>query len=231
MPTKAQIAANRRNSQLSTGPRSDAGKAASRANALRSGLYAEALVIPGEEAAAFDTLVAEYYAQFQPATAAERDLVDTLVRNQWLIRRVYRIETDLWHRMLDDKIDAFRSPQPHGPPSIAFAFRHFDNELSRIQARLNALDRSYHRTLNQLRALAAARPAEIPAETPEPAAEPSPEPTESTATSPQIGFVPSNPLEPAPPASAPQPPTPGPRPLGFGPRPRPTFGGPPRGML
>jgi hypothetical protein len=38
MPSNRQIAANRKNAKKSTGPRSDAGRAASRSNALRHGL-------------------------------------------------------------------------------------------------------------------------------------------------------------------------------------------------
>ena len=46
-----EIEANRRNSQLSTGPRSPEGKAVSRFNALKSGINAKAEVIRGEDAA------------------------------------------------------------------------------------------------------------------------------------------------------------------------------------
>ena len=48
MATLAQIHANRLNAQSSTGPRSDQGKAASRFNALKHGIEARSLVIPGE---------------------------------------------------------------------------------------------------------------------------------------------------------------------------------------
>ena len=50
MATEQQIAANRANAQLSTGPRTDAGKAASSTNALRHGLASRGLIIlPGQE--------------------------------------------------------------------------------------------------------------------------------------------------------------------------------------
>jgi len=50
MATERQIAANRENAQLSTGPRTDAGKAASSNNALRHGLASRGLIIlPGQE--------------------------------------------------------------------------------------------------------------------------------------------------------------------------------------
>lgn len=46
MASQLQIEANRRNSQFSTGPRSPEVKAASRFNALKAGIDAEAQVIP-----------------------------------------------------------------------------------------------------------------------------------------------------------------------------------------
>ena len=49
MATEKQIEANRRNSQLSTGPRTDAGKSISRMNALKSGLHAVSHVIRSED--------------------------------------------------------------------------------------------------------------------------------------------------------------------------------------
>ena len=48
MTSEKGRAANQRNAQNSTGPSSVEGKAASRMNALKSGLYAKSLVIRGE---------------------------------------------------------------------------------------------------------------------------------------------------------------------------------------
>jgi hypothetical protein len=49
MSSPAQILANRANAQESTGPRSAEGKAASRFNALKHGLDARSIVLPGED--------------------------------------------------------------------------------------------------------------------------------------------------------------------------------------
>jgi hypothetical protein len=48
MASEAQMAANRRNALLSTGPKTAAGKEISRVNALRHGLAARQLVALGE---------------------------------------------------------------------------------------------------------------------------------------------------------------------------------------
>ena len=66
MATPAQIAANRANAQKSTGPTSAEGKSISRFNALKHGLDAQSLIIPGEDPAAYDALAADYRDEFAP---------------------------------------------------------------------------------------------------------------------------------------------------------------------
>jgi len=48
----AQLSANRANALRSTGPKTDEGKARSRANALKHGLTGEGIVLPTEDAEA-----------------------------------------------------------------------------------------------------------------------------------------------------------------------------------
>jgi|SRR5271157_4272264 len=78
MATDKQIHANRRNAQKSTGPRTARGKAASRWNALKSGIDAQLEILPGEDPQAHATLVQSFRDAHQPADPAERDLVDAL---------------------------------------------------------------------------------------------------------------------------------------------------------
>jgi hypothetical protein len=66
MATAAQIAAHRLNAQKSTGPRTPEGKAASSFNALKHGMDAASIVIPGEDPAEYDTLASDYHRQFHP---------------------------------------------------------------------------------------------------------------------------------------------------------------------
>ena len=70
-----KIEANRRNAQHSTGPTTDAGKRASRMNALTHGLLAKEVVITRgddkEDERAFSQLLEELQAQFQPVGIGE----------------------------------------------------------------------------------------------------------------------------------------------------------------
>jgi hypothetical protein len=96
MTTWRQIAANRRNAEKSTGPRTEAGKRRTRRNALRHGLCVETVVEileDIEDYKAFETAIAsEYDAQ----SVVERELVLRLASLLWRIRRATGIETALF---------------------------------------------------------------------------------------------------------------------------------------
>jgi hypothetical protein len=100
MASPAQIEANRRNAQMSTGPRSGEGKAAARLNALKHGADARSPVLPGEDPAALEALTVEYRRHYHPAGPEETFLVETLIQADWNRRRYARIETELANRLL-----------------------------------------------------------------------------------------------------------------------------------
>ena len=72
MATEAQTAANRRNAQNSTGPKTPAGKTRSRRNALKHGLYAESGIIPGECSDDFLELIEAYQERFDPKAKSKK---------------------------------------------------------------------------------------------------------------------------------------------------------------
>ena len=92
MRTEAQIQASRENGALSRGPVTDAGKAASSMNSLRSGIYAEAEIIKGESPADLETLTREFYEEYDPQTPTDRALVDNVIRSTWNLRRLARAD-------------------------------------------------------------------------------------------------------------------------------------------
>src|SRR5580692_12775815 len=94
--TFKQQAASRANAQKSTGPRTSTGKAQSRFNALKHGIYAVHQIMFDEKSEDLVELAAEYHEQYNPTDAKQRFLVDTLVANEWRLRRMRRVEAELW---------------------------------------------------------------------------------------------------------------------------------------
>jgi beta-xylosidase len=82
MATPKQTAAHRTNARKSTGPRTPAGKAVSRFNALKHGIYAVHRIMFDEKPEDLAELSAEYHEHHSPANSDESFLVDTLVHNQ-----------------------------------------------------------------------------------------------------------------------------------------------------
>ena len=90
--TEKKAQANRKNAQKSTGPKSREGKARVALNAVKHGLRAEHLVLPGEDAAAFDAMLASWMDDWGPPTDARRVLVEQAVAHAWRLRRCLKAE-------------------------------------------------------------------------------------------------------------------------------------------
>ena len=210
MSTIRQIEANRLNAKKCTGPRSAEGKARSSMNALKSGIDANSRIIRGEKAEDLTTLAAEYHTRWIPTTPEQRMLVDTLVFNEWLQRRMATVEAQLWQ---DNKADySFEESIWAGQ-----AFGRGSRDFERLQRRLNAIQRNYRTALQDLRRLQTEEAAESQAAeqaeqatqpdplsvSPAPPTPPTPDPQQNQPPAPQIGFVPQ-PI-PQPPAGPPRP--------------------------
>ena len=91
MTSTKKISANRANALKSTGPKTQAGKEASRRNSLVHGFNAEVLLLDHEDPAAFEALRdAIYDAYLPPASrcAIDLEMADRLVMALWRMRRV-----------------------------------------------------------------------------------------------------------------------------------------------
>jgi len=97
MTGEGRKAANQANARHSTGPKTFEGKAAVRLNALRHGLRARDVVLPGEDADAFEDLWNRVRADLSPVGPIEELLVDRMVNAIWRLRRLARAETALFH--------------------------------------------------------------------------------------------------------------------------------------
>ena len=92
----AQIEANRRNAQKSTGPKTARGLAKSKLNAFKHGLLSREVLVLGkfanENPQEFQKLAEQVYADLDPVGFMECLLVDQIVTTYWRLRRVLRAE-------------------------------------------------------------------------------------------------------------------------------------------
>jgi hypothetical protein len=94
--SERRLAANRANAQLSTGPRTEAGKAVSSLNAVKTGLTGRAVLLPSEDAEAYETHLLQYVDAFAPVSARETELVQSLADTQWRLNRIPNLEAGLF---------------------------------------------------------------------------------------------------------------------------------------
>ena len=95
MATAAQISANQMNANLSSGPKTEVGKAASSSNRLSHGLShpgAQFLIQKHESEEAFLALLASLILEYQPSGGTEAILVNRLAEHQWLRLRAMRLQ-------------------------------------------------------------------------------------------------------------------------------------------
>ena len=190
MSSQRQIEANRRNAQKSTGPTSVTGKAASSMNALKTGIHAQSLVLPSENVAELEELIADCYRSLHPTTPEARCFVDEFIFCEWNLRRLRAAETQSWQHQEHTAFDGQKYP-------LGYCATIHSTTFSRLQYRMDATRRARERalqSLKQLQAEAAAAPA-APDPLPEPPELPAaPSLTNSPQTTlPLIGFVPPTP--------------------------------------
>lgn len=133
MSTAAQIVANRLNAQLSTGPRTPEGKAASSANSRKEGFTATTLVVPEPQRAEFERYHQALIAEVQPQGAIESELFDRLLVHGWSLRRVRAAEAQIiieFGPEIEDEV--------------------VDKRLKRLARYRRDLERSYDRAFKEL---------------------------------------------------------------------------------
>jgi hypothetical protein len=93
--SEAQLAANRANAQLSTGPTSPEGREHSSQNRITHGLSGRFRLLGWEDADQFQDLAKSLYNEHQPNTDSERRLVDSMVQHFWLMQRALTLQDQL----------------------------------------------------------------------------------------------------------------------------------------
>jgi hypothetical protein len=170
--TNAQINANRGNSQKSTGPRSDEGKAASSRNGLTHGLCANKHLILDEDSGEFLALLQDLCDRFHPVGDGEDILVRRIAAAQWRLDRAFPMEAAIFRDRLkvvakrDAEIQQIhamveKNAATRGEPALPSRAVMLDCESAHSFTNFTryetSLERSIDRSLRQLKAYQLAR--------------------------------------------------------------------------
>lgn len=130
-------------------------------NALKSGLDSETQFVLGETREEFAQLQSEYYDRFAPRTPEERFQLDNVIRNEWYLRRFFRIEPQLW------EYHTMRAERGTGV-ELGEALTKAAGLFVRLQRRITAAEKAYKEAMAELRRLQhTAQPQQTATETPQ----------------------------------------------------------------
>jgi len=135
MATESQINANRANAQHSTGPSSPEGKLKSSHNALRTGLTGRTILLPTDDAAAYENFVEILKRKYQPYDAYEKHLAQSIADTEWRLLRIAPLEGGLYavgRRKLADLFPEEKNPVNRQALIDAEIFMTFRRDFSNL---------------------------------------------------------------------------------------------------
>jgi hypothetical protein len=163
MASTAQILANRKNAQKSTGPRTEEGKAVAAQNAVKHGLLARGDVIKTEDQGEFDRMREKVLGELDPVGPVETPLAERIVSLMWRLKRAQRLQNEVFEYLMArdadvcaKRINCTSVADPRGDPEFMLG-RVVVEDLSnaRVIERLGLYERrieaSLYRTIRELR--------------------------------------------------------------------------------
>ncbi len=155
MSTAAQIAANQKNAQLSAGPTSEAGKAKSSLNAVKSALTGRTVLLPGDHAAEYQRHLAAFTDEFQPAGLRECELVQSIADTWWRLRRIPALEMALFAKGRIEFANLFEEADLAARPHLidAHTFLVYEKQIRNLQIQEARLARRREKEMAELREL------------------------------------------------------------------------------
>jgi hypothetical protein len=157
----AKRAANRENARLSTGPQSDAGKAKVSLNALKTGLTGRTVLLPFDDAPAYEALLLSYQKEFAPVGPVETGLVQSLVDICWRLERIPGLEYALLengYNQLGQANPAATLNTPEAALELKIRLMH-EKTFRNLHLQENRLVRRREREMKELRTLQETRKA------------------------------------------------------------------------
>jgi len=158
MLSEKQLAANRANAQLSTGPKTEEGKRKSSLNACRHNLTGQVTAMTPEDRAAHDAFATGLIKSLAPEGELELALAQRIVTDFWRLNRASAIEDNIFalglSRHADDNID---HPELRAAFAAARTFTAEGKSIERLTLYEQRLNRSLQKNLAVLQSLQAVR--------------------------------------------------------------------------
>lgn len=155
MTSAAQIAANQANAQLSTGPATADGKAKASLNAVKTALTGRTVLLPAEDAAAYDQHIRAYQAELKPFGRQEFDLVQAIADAAWRLARIPGLEMAFYAKGCIQFAASFEDHEPCARAALIEleTLVTYEKQLRNLQlqeARLHRRKEKDHAELRQL---------------------------------------------------------------------------------
>jgi hypothetical protein len=154
MATEAQTSANRLNAQKSTGPRTAEGKAAVALNAVKHGLRAQAVVLPGEEPDEYEQYRRRILEDLQPQDFQEMERAERIVGLAWQLRRAGRYHSAVFDALYEQQAAQMAAQEGETGPGDRVLGRMLVADFSgpRVLERVQLYERRIERSLLRARA-------------------------------------------------------------------------------
>jgi hypothetical protein len=151
----SQLAANRANSQLSTGPKTQEGKAKSSMNAVKTALTGRTVLLPTDDAAAYKDHVYDFFRELRPLGARECALVQLLADNAWRLDRIHALEMGIYALGGIQFANQFDQEDVALQPGLieVHTFLTYEKQLRNLQLQFGRLCRQREKDTAELRQL------------------------------------------------------------------------------
>ena len=150
-----QVAANRRNAQKSTGPRTPAGKHAASKNAVIHGILSRDLMVGTEDPTQFEALLGGLIDDLQPTGANEMMLAEKMSIALWKMKRLNAVEaaTIKTAQSITSAAHATSLPGTLGNLQYALTLNALPANTDRLIRYQSQLEGQYYRALAMLQNL------------------------------------------------------------------------------
>jgi len=154
-PSAVRLAANQANAQLSTGPRTSAGKATSSLNAVKTALTGRTVLLPSDDAADYQCHILAYEKEWKPVGVQESNLVQSIADCVWRLSRICCLEQALFSRGHLQFAHLFADIDPANQSALIelHTFEIYEKQFRNLQLQEARLARRREKEIAELRRL------------------------------------------------------------------------------